>query len=46
MSQFSPQKQKLLAQAAKKAQLTEQNKAAAQQHLLRMQALLTRMSTK
>lgn len=46
MSQFSPQQQKLLAQAAKKAELVQQNKAAAREHLLRMQVYLARVSTK
>lgn len=46
MSQFSPQQQKVLAQAAKKAELTKKNKEAAREHLLRMQVQLARMSTK
>ena len=49
MSQSSPQQQKALAQADKEAQLavlTAKNKEAAKVHLLAMQCLLARMSTK
>jgi hypothetical protein len=46
MSNHSLAQQKVLEAAAKKAQLVEKNKEAAKLHLLAMQSLLRRMSTK
>jgi hypothetical protein len=46
MSNLSPVQQKMLAAAAKKAELDLRNKEAAREQLLRMQIFLTRMSPK